>query len=68
MLRSEWVQVGPGVRIPDNSVIAMGSVVVNSLPDAGRLYGGVPARDLGPAKNSGYVNRPHGFVDRGTRS
>jgi acetyltransferase-like isoleucine patch superfamily enzyme len=62
------VQVGPGVHIPDNSVIAMGAVVVRSWPDRGRLYGGVPARDLGPAKNEGYINRSRGYVDRGTES
>lgn len=58
------VQVGPGVEVPDNSVIAMGSVVTKSLADAGRLYGGVPVRDLGPAKNDGYVRRSKGHVLR----
>jgi acetyltransferase-like isoleucine patch superfamily enzyme len=59
------VQVGPGVTIADNSVVAMGSVVVRSLSQKGRLYGGVPARDLGPANNAAYVQRAVGRVDRG---
>lgn len=57
------VQVGPGVTIANRSVVAMGSVVIKSLSAEGRLYGGVPARDLGEAKNSGYVKRSLGRVD-----
>jgi acetyltransferase-like isoleucine patch superfamily enzyme len=59
------VQVGPGVTIASDSVVAMGSVVTRSLDQQGRLYGGVPARDLGAAKNSGYVRRTVGRVGRG---
>jgi hypothetical protein len=58
------VQVGPGVTIPDNTVIAMGSVVVKTLTESGHLYGGVPVRDLGPANNDGYVLRTQGYVVR----
>jgi acetyltransferase-like isoleucine patch superfamily enzyme len=58
------VQVGPGVTIADGSVVAMGSVVVSSLSQKGRMYGGVPARDLGAANNSAYVRRAVGHVDR----
>jgi acetyltransferase-like isoleucine patch superfamily enzyme len=57
------VQVGPGVMIADNSVVAMGSVVVRSLTQRGRLYGGTPARDLGAGNNAAYVQRSVGFVD-----
>jgi acetyltransferase-like isoleucine patch superfamily enzyme len=58
------VQVGPGVTIASDSVVAMGSVVTQSLSRAGRLYGGVPARDLGAAKNAAYLRRRIGRVDR----
>jgi acetyltransferase-like isoleucine patch superfamily enzyme len=57
------VQVGPGVTIASDIVVAMGSVVIGNLSCEGRLYGGVPARDLGPAKNAAYVRRNVGRVD-----
>jgi acetyltransferase-like isoleucine patch superfamily enzyme len=57
------VQVGPGVTIADGSVVAMGAVVVRSLTQERRLYGGVPARDLGAANNAAYVERIVGRVD-----
>lgn len=57
------VQVAPGVTIADNSVVAMGSVVVKSLSQKGRLYGGVPARDLRAANNAAYTQRAVGRVD-----
>lgn len=62
---SSGVQVGPGVSIANNSVVAMGAVVTKSLDAVGRLFGGVPARDLGAAKNAAYVRRTVGRVDRG---
>ncbi len=49
--KNVWLGAGSavlkGVQIGDHSVIAFGSVVVKSVPDA-RIFGGNPARDLGP--------------------
>lgn len=46
-----WVSAGSavlkGVEIGDNSLVAFGAVVVKSLA-ADRIYGGNPAKDLGP--------------------
>jgi acetyltransferase-like isoleucine patch superfamily enzyme len=58
------VQVGPGVTIASDSVVAMGAVVTRSLTETGRLYGGVPARDLGAAQNTAYVHRTVSRVER----
>jgi len=63
---SSGVQVGPGVTVANNSVVAMGAVVTKSLGREGRLYGGVPARDLGPANNAAYARRTVGNVDKGS--
>ena len=46
-----WIAGGSavlkGVRVGQNAVIAFGSVVTKSVPP-GRIFGGNPARDLGP--------------------
>jgi len=39
-------KVVPGARIPDRCMIAMGSVVVGTLPDSDAVYAGVPARPV----------------------
>jgi acetyltransferase-like isoleucine patch superfamily enzyme len=51
-----------GSQLPDDSVLAMGALLRPGLTQKGRLYGGVPARDLGPAKNEGYRTRSAGPV------
>jgi len=55
-------QVAPGARIPDRCMIAMGSVVVGTLPDSDTLYAGVPAR---AAKGIGgaFFSRTSGEAD-----
>ncbi|MFD0976354.1 acyltransferase [Salinimicrobium gaetbulicola] len=40
------VIVLPGVKVPDNVVLAAGSIVANSLPESNCIYGGVPAKKL----------------------
>jgi acetyltransferase-like isoleucine patch superfamily enzyme len=56
------VSVVPGAYLPDRSVLAMGAVLRPRLREPGRLYGGVPARDLGAARNKGYTVRVEGVV------
>jgi acetyltransferase-like isoleucine patch superfamily enzyme len=49
--RNVWIAAGSavlkGVEIGDNSVVAFGSVVVKSLA-ADRIFGGNPAKEIGP--------------------
>ena len=40
----------PGVTIPDNTIVAAGSVVVKSAPSGGVIIGGNPARVIGDIK------------------
>ena len=41
-------QIAPGAWIASYTVVAMGATVVGKLPDSYRLYGGAPAKDIGP--------------------
>lgn len=49
--KNVWLGAGSailkGVKIGDHSVVAFGAVVVKDIPES-RIYGGNPARDLGP--------------------
>jgi acetyltransferase-like isoleucine patch superfamily enzyme len=68
VLVSSNVCMTPGSRVPGSCVIAMGAVVVGSLPAEGALYAGVPAklkrRGIG---DGAYFARSEGVVRRGTR-
>lgn len=55
-------KVVPGSYLPSESVLAMGAVLIPGLTEPGRLYGGVPAKDLGSAQNAGYISRTRGQV------
>ena len=57
------VQIVPGTRIPDRSVIAMGSVVAGVLEEPGSLYAGVPARHVKRLADGAYFARREGFAD-----
>jgi acetyltransferase-like isoleucine patch superfamily enzyme len=57
------VQIVPGTRIPDRSVIAMGSVVAGVLEEPGSLYAGVPARQIKRVDSGAYFGRREGFAD-----
>jgi len=43
-------KIVPGAHIPARSITAMGAVILPGLETQGRLYGGVPARDLKPVE------------------
>jgi acetyltransferase-like isoleucine patch superfamily enzyme len=58
------VCVTPGASIPDNSVVAMGAVVVGALGEPGMLYAGVPARPVRSVEAGEYFHRERGFVER----
>ena len=45
-LISSDVRITPGSVVPPRSIVAMGAVVTGALPEAGGLYGGVPAKLL----------------------
>jgi acetyltransferase-like isoleucine patch superfamily enzyme len=49
-LVSSNVKIAPGASIPDQCMVAMGSVVTGALGQRGTLYAGVPAR---PVKSIG---------------
>lgn len=59
---SSNVSVVPGAACADRIVVAMGAVVKGDLDLVGQLYGGVPAKALGPARNEGFVGRDQGAV------
>jgi hypothetical protein len=53
-----------GAALPDYSVLAAMSLLNQPQTATHRLYGGVPAKDLGPLDESlGYFKRTVGFVD-----
>ena len=52
-----------GARLPDRSVLGAKSLLNKSFEVPGHLYGGVPARDLGPLPaDAKYFGRETGFV------
>jgi len=57
------VVILPGSKLPDRSVLAAGSVLVDSLIEEQTLYGGVPARAIKKLDDSlGYFTRQTGYV------
>lgn len=50
-------KITPGSRISDQSVIAMGSVVVGSLDPGGHLWAGVPARPMRKVEGLWFVRQ-----------
>ena len=53
-----------GVSIADRCVLAAGAVASNSLPTPLRIYGGVPAKDVGSlSEEAKYLHRGVGRVD-----
>lgn len=42
-----------GVTLPDNTIVAAGSVVTKSIPESGKIVGGNPARVIGTVKEFG---------------
>ena len=55
------VSIVPGARVPDRSLVAMGSVVARGLEEANSLYAGVPARRV-RAIEGAYFTRSDGSV------
>ena len=52
-----------GARLPERSVLGAKSLLNKAFAEPGRLYGGVPARDLGPLPaDAAYFTRETGFV------
>ncbi len=52
-----------GAVLPDQSILAAGSVLGRPMTEPGMLYGGTPAVALRPVPESGYFTRQRGFVD-----
>jgi acetyltransferase-like isoleucine patch superfamily enzyme len=52
-----------GARVPDQAIVAAGSVVIDDLPQAWALYAGTPARLIKPIDQTyKYMSREHGTV------
>ncbi len=51
-----------GTTFPSESVLAAKSLLSKSYEAEGYLYGGVPARPIGPSSRGGYFTRSEGFV------
>lgn len=52
-----------GAALPDRSVLGAKSLLNKAYPNPGQLYGGVPARPLGPLPaDAAYFHRETGFV------
>ncbi len=60
---SSNVSIAPGATVGERIVVGMGALVRGNLDLSGHLYGGVPARSLGLARNRGYASRSRGPVD-----
>lgn len=52
-----------GSVLPDQSILAAGSVLNRPMTEPGLLYGGTPAVPLRPVNAGGYFTRQRGFVD-----
>ena len=62
-LVSSDVRIVPGSRVPDRSIVAMGSVVAGVLPETDSLYAGVPARRIRMIQDREFFHRTSGQVD-----
>ena len=52
-----------GARLPDRSVLGAKSLLNKAFEESGQLYGGVPAKPIGPLSvNAAYFTRETGFV------
>lgn len=51
-----------GVTIPDNTIVAAGSVVTKSISEPGKIVGGNPARVIGNVEDFIRKNEPY-FLD-----